>query len=449
MTLTANEQYLLELINRARLDPAGEAARFGIGLNDGLSPGTISTASKQVLAPNALLEAAATDHTLWMLAADVFSHTGAGGSSPGSRISTKGYNWSTYGENIAWQGTTGTLNLAAALDSIYAGLFRSAGHRANTLNDTFREVGLGVESGVFTSGGTNYNALMATENFGTSGSRVFLTGLAYTDANADWFYNVGEGLGGVTFGAQGVSGSTASAGGYSLGLTASSAVLVTGSTGATSFSATVDMSQGNVKFDVVGGRTILTSASIVLGTGLNDARLLGLSNLNATGNAAANAMAGNGGANAIDGLDGNDTIWGQGGNDRILGGNGDDAMAGGLGNDRLFGQAGNDRLFGGPGSDLIAGGSGNDRLCGDADADTFQFYAGFGVDTIADFSLAQHDSIVLDDAIWGGAALTDAQVVANFARVVSGGVLLDFGADEILIAGLTTTTGLANHIDVV
>jgi Ca2+-binding RTX toxin-like protein len=209
------------------------------------------------------------------------------------------------------------------------------------------------------------------------------------------------------------------------------------------------MSQGNVKFDVVGGRTILTSASIVLGTGLNDARLLGLSNLNATGNAAANAMAGNGGANAIDGLDGNDTIWGQGGNDRILGGNGDDAMAGGLGNDRLFGQAGNDRLFGGPGSDLIAGGSGNDRLCGDADADTFQFYAGFGVDTIADFSLAQHDSIVLDDAIWGGAALTDAQVVANFARVVSGGVLLDFGADEILIAGLTTTTGLANHIDVV
>jgi Ca2+-binding RTX toxin-like protein len=214
-------------------------------------------------------------------------------------------------------------------------------------------------------------------------------------------------------------------------LTASSAVLVTGSTGATSFSATVDMSQGNVKFDVVGGRTILTSASIVLGTGLNDARLLGLSNLNATGNAAANAMAGNGGANAIDGLDGNDTIWGQGGNDRILGGNGDDAMAGGLG------------------SDLIAGGSGNDRLCGDADADTFQFYAGFGVDTIADFSLAQHDSIVLDDAIWGGAALTDAQVVANFARVVSGGVLLDFGADEILIAGLTTTTGLANHIDVV
>ena len=86
MTLTAAEQYLLELINRARLDPAGEAARMGIDLNDGLSAGQISTSAKQVLAPNALLEAAATGHTQWMLSADVFSHTGLNGSSPGDRI---------------------------------------------------------------------------------------------------------------------------------------------------------------------------------------------------------------------------------------------------------------------------------------------------------------------------------------------------------------------------
>src|SRR5688572_9324797 len=33
---TATEQYFLELVNRARANPAGEAARFGIGLNDGL-----------------------------------------------------------------------------------------------------------------------------------------------------------------------------------------------------------------------------------------------------------------------------------------------------------------------------------------------------------------------------------------------------------------------------
>ena len=32
--LTGNEQLFLELVNRARLDPAAEAARYGIGLND-------------------------------------------------------------------------------------------------------------------------------------------------------------------------------------------------------------------------------------------------------------------------------------------------------------------------------------------------------------------------------------------------------------------------------
>lgn len=39
--LNPYEQYLLELINRARADPGAEAARLGISLNQGLSPGTI------------------------------------------------------------------------------------------------------------------------------------------------------------------------------------------------------------------------------------------------------------------------------------------------------------------------------------------------------------------------------------------------------------------------
>ena len=41
---TPQEQLMLELINRARMDPAGEAARQGISLNQGLAAGTISTA---------------------------------------------------------------------------------------------------------------------------------------------------------------------------------------------------------------------------------------------------------------------------------------------------------------------------------------------------------------------------------------------------------------------
>ena len=41
MALTAAEQYLLELINRARLDPQAEADRYGVGLNSGLAGGRI------------------------------------------------------------------------------------------------------------------------------------------------------------------------------------------------------------------------------------------------------------------------------------------------------------------------------------------------------------------------------------------------------------------------
>src|SRR5262249_17413606 len=52
---TTLEQLLLERMNRARLRPAAEAARFNIDLNEGLPAGTISTASKQPLAFNPIL----------------------------------------------------------------------------------------------------------------------------------------------------------------------------------------------------------------------------------------------------------------------------------------------------------------------------------------------------------------------------------------------------------
>ena len=51
MSMTAADQYILELVNRARLDPAGEAARLGIDLNEGLAAGTISATPKDPYAP--------------------------------------------------------------------------------------------------------------------------------------------------------------------------------------------------------------------------------------------------------------------------------------------------------------------------------------------------------------------------------------------------------------
>ncbi|WP_284165999.1 CAP domain-containing protein [Frigidibacter sp. SD6-1] len=440
MTLSATEQYLLELINRGRLAPDAEAARFGISLNSGLSAGTISSAAKQVLAPNALLEAAATKHSQWMLATDIFSHTGSGGSSPGARATSEGYSWARLGENIAWRGTTGTLNTQATIDSIYEGLFRSAGHRTNTLGDGYRELGLGVETGQFTSRGTTYNAMMATENFGTSGSKTFLTGVAYNDAEKDQFYSIGEGQAGVRFSASGSTTTTANAGGYAIGLTGAKGVGVSGTVGGTSFSAKVDMDHGNVKLDVVNGDLFRTSGNITLGAGIQKVELLGIDDLNATGNSAANVLIGNRGDNRLHGGQSNDYLDGKLGNDILTGGYGADKLRGNMGDDYLSGDRGNDTL---------GGGWGTDRLVGGADADRFIFNARDYHDTVMDFSAAQGDRLQFDDALWGNVAMTASQVVSTFAHVVAGGVLFDFGQDELLLAGLTSTSGLQNYIDIV
>ena len=205
MAQNAYEQYMLELVNRARLDPAAEAALYGVNL------GTISATSKQPLAANDLLLVAAENHSQWMLDTDTFSHTGANGSSPGDRMAAAGYTFTgqwAWGENIAWQGTTGTLNLIATIDAEHAALFRSDGHRANILNDTFQELGMGIETGQMTADGKTYNAAMVTEDFAKSGSGAFLTGVAYTDTDGNDFYSVGEGRGGVQVAAQLVGGTT-------------------------------------------------------------------------------------------------------------------------------------------------------------------------------------------------------------------------------------------------
>src|ERR1700712_5544630 len=81
------EQYLVELINRGRANPAAEAARYNVALNEGLAAGTISTPAKQPLAINPFLTDGARGHGQWMLAHNTFSHTGANGSNPGARMS--------------------------------------------------------------------------------------------------------------------------------------------------------------------------------------------------------------------------------------------------------------------------------------------------------------------------------------------------------------------------
>jgi uncharacterized protein YkwD len=239
---TPQEQLTLELLNRARANPTAEAQRFGISLNQGLPAGTITTVPKQPLTFQQALITASRGHSQWMINTDTFSHTGSNGTNSKQRMEAAGYpftgGWGA-GENIAWKGTSGTLNLNSFTVALHEQLFKSPSHRTNILENNFNQVGIGLIEGKFLDGGTNWNAAMVTQDYALSASSPvpegpFVTGVAYRDNNANGFYDVGEGLGGVT--AKLMPGdtttTTSTSGGYAIPLgTTSGSVFVTFSGG--------------------------------------------------------------------------------------------------------------------------------------------------------------------------------------------------------------------------
>ncbi|GAT80161.1 hypothetical protein STXM2123_863 [Streptomyces sp. F-3] len=86
--------------------------------------------------PNAALTEAARAHSEDMAAHRNMSHTGSDGSSPGDRLTRAGYDWRTYGENVAYGYSTP--------EQVMAGWMSSSGHRANILNCSFTEIGVGL-----------------------------------------------------------------------------------------------------------------------------------------------------------------------------------------------------------------------------------------------------------------------------------------------------------------
>ncbi|TCN20637.1 CAP domain-containing protein [Sinorhizobium americanum] len=238
---SANEQYLLELIN-------AERAKAGV----------------QPLAFDNDLSEAAQGHSQWMLAADVFSHTGSGGSSSTQRMQAAGYvlqgSWST-GENIAWATTRAPTGYQDEVKLLHTNLMNSSGHRANLLNPNFREVGLGVEIGDY--GGRS--SAFVTEDFAKTGSDLFLTGVTFDDRDGDRFYDPGEGLGGITVTAKNSAGqlfktTTTHAGGYDLALKPGTySVTFSGANIATS-TQTATIGTKNVKKDLID--PVITSGTL-------------------------------------------------------------------------------------------------------------------------------------------------------------------------------------------
>ena len=121
LALTANEQKMVELHNQAR-------SQSGVG---------------QLCLDSRLVRAARL-HAQDMIANDYFSHYSLDGRDPGDRISAQGYNWRTYGENIA-MGSSGY----STPQSTFDGWMNSAGHRSNILSSSFTELGIGEEIGEY------------------------------------------------------------------------------------------------------------------------------------------------------------------------------------------------------------------------------------------------------------------------------------------------------------
>ncbi len=115
---TLNKQKLLDLVNAQRT----------AGCNCG---GTQMPAVKAVVWSDKLEEAAQI-HSQDMADNEHFEHTGTDGSSPGDRLTRVGYNWKTYGENIAWN--------YPDEDAVIQGWIDSPGHCKNIMKDNVTDM---------------------------------------------------------------------------------------------------------------------------------------------------------------------------------------------------------------------------------------------------------------------------------------------------------------------
>ncbi len=123
-----SKNVILQLVNDVRLA--------------GCNCGSTTMPPVNALTWNDQLGKAAYDHSLDMKNNGYFSHTGLNGSNPGQRIKAAGYNWTTYGENIANGYTTEQV--------VVNGWLKSEGHCKNIMGKNFKHMGVGRSGNYWT-----------------------------------------------------------------------------------------------------------------------------------------------------------------------------------------------------------------------------------------------------------------------------------------------------------
>lgn len=314
----AFEQMVIELINRARLDPTGEAARYGTSVGD-----LATTVAVQILAPSPEMDRSATLHSQNMLDRDFFAHNDPDTETTMTqRIRAEGYGPGWTGENLSLiAGFADTHATQTMIEQHHENLWNSQGHQDVMLNSNFAEVGIGYEIGAFTWDGFTYpQTSVLTENFGSQGL-YFLTGVVIDDADGDSFYDIGEGQSGVRITAYNdgvaVGTSTWDGGGYALALGAGTyTVVFEGGDLDGYFSTTVTMSgSANVKLDVIEGRDAQPIPAAAAPPVAEDPAEPQKDLI--TGTAGRDKLKGTGADEIFDGMGGSDNIVTGGGADEI------------------------------------------------------------------------------------------------------------------------------------
>jgi len=265
---TAAEQLVLEYINRARANPVAEGQRLGIDITEGLQDdpsnscyGPEYVGVRPPLAMNPDLLAVAEAHSDDMYNQNYFSHTDPNGTTAFQRIENSGYNYISAGENIGAGADMSATDLEDLLmvDSGYP----CRAHRMNLLDifpyppPAYYEVGIGYYEGP--SG-----QAFITQDFGTSNAVPLLTGVVFNDAHGNNFYDIGEGISGVTITPS--SGDyyaiSSSSGGYAFPIPSSGTITVTASgNGFGPISRTITLTGTNVELDFTSQGASSTTAS--------------------------------------------------------------------------------------------------------------------------------------------------------------------------------------------
>ncbi len=237
---TDEEQYMLQLINEARTNPAAAAAQITSNLTPEVEETlqyynvnlqaveqTIANATPQPpVAWNADLAAAALTQSNYQAQNQIQSHTGANGSTPLQRIQQAGYT------NVVSNNENAYAYSQSALEAMQAFLIDwgvpSDGHRITiqqpgvSAQNAYRDVGIGI---VQTPSNSSVGPEVVTQDFASQANeQAQVVGVAYNDNSHTNFYEPGEGQGGLQIDAvnlqtgQVFSTQTWSSGGYELAL---------------------------------------------------------------------------------------------------------------------------------------------------------------------------------------------------------------------------------------